>query len=54
MNVKYEVFRGTLATWIELFAQASDFASTVGRDNVISISHSSDQSHGVVTVWYWG
>ena len=53
MKVKYEVFRGTLATWETLFRQASEFAATLGRERVINISHSCDHSDGVVTVWYW-
>ena len=51
--VTYRVFRGTLATWDQLFAQASEFATQVGRENLISISHSADNSDGVVTVWFW-
>ena len=53
MNVKYEVFRGTLATWETLFREASEFATSIGRDRLINISHSCDHSNGVVTVWYW-
>lgn len=49
----FEVFRGTPITWDELFQQAADFASGVGPDRVISISHSADGNNGVVTVWYW-
>ena len=52
--VKYKTFRGTLTTWDELFADAAEFAKQVDRDRLISISHSADQSRGVVTVWYWG
>ncbi len=53
MKVKYEVFRGTLSIWESLFKEASEFASSVGPDRVINISHSCDHSDGVVTVWYW-
>jgi hypothetical protein len=53
MNVKYEMFRGTFASWSSLFDRAGAFASTLGRDRVISISHSCDELEGVVTVWYW-
>ena len=53
MNVKYEMFRGTLATWETLFSEASEFATSIGRDRLINISHSCDHSNGVVTVWYW-
>jgi hypothetical protein len=33
-----------------LFRESADFATEIGPDRVLSISHSSD---GVVTVWYW-
>ena len=52
-QVRFEVFRGTLTSWHTLFSEAAAFASSVGRDRVISISHSEDQNEGVVTVWYW-
>ena len=51
--VSFEVFRGSFVTWKELFRQAADFASGLGPDRVINISHSADHSDGVVTVWYW-
>lgn len=53
MDVRFEMFRGTLLSWQDLFAQAAAFASSLGRDRVISISHSADHSDGIVTVWYW-
>ena len=52
-QARFEVFRGTLTSWHTLFSEAAAFASSVGRDRVISISHSEDQNEGVVTVWYW-
>ncbi len=52
-RMAYRVFRGTLATWDQLFTQAADFATEVGSERVVSISHSADQHDGVVTVWYW-
>ena len=54
MRMLSKVFRGTFKTWNSLFAEATDFATEVGRDQVVSISHSSDNGDGVVVVWYWG
>jgi hypothetical protein len=51
--VRFEVFRGTLASWPDLFEQAAEFATRVGRDRLITISHSEDKDDGVVAVWYW-
>lgn len=53
MKVKYKHYRGLLKSWGELFRQASEFATLVSNDRLISISHSSDLSDGIVTVWYW-
>jgi hypothetical protein len=52
-RVEYKMFRGTLATWDELFTRASEFATDIGRDRLIGISHSADRADGVVAVWYW-
>jgi hypothetical protein len=48
--VRFKVFRGGFDKWETLFAKAAEFASGIGHDRVISISHSEDE---VVTVWYW-
>jgi hypothetical protein len=53
MEVRFEVFRGTFASWDTLFQQAAEFASQIGQDRLIGISHSCDKGDGVVTVWYW-
>jgi hypothetical protein len=49
----YKYFRGTWETWDNLFAEAALFATEVGPERVVGISHSADDSDGVVTVWYW-
>jgi hypothetical protein len=36
-----------------LFQGAAELATSIGKDRLINISHSMDQNHGVVTVWYW-
>lgn len=51
--VRFEVFRGTFASWDALFEQAAEFATRVGRDRLITISHSEDKDDGVIAVWYW-
>jgi hypothetical protein len=52
-KVEFEVFRSTISSWQDLFASAAAFATKVGPERVISISHSADNGEGVVTVWYW-
>jgi hypothetical protein len=52
-RLAYRTFRGTLATWDDLFTKAAYFATEIGPERVLNISHSADDSDGVVTIWYW-
>ena len=52
-RVRFEIFRGILASWPELMEQAAQFASGLDRERLISISHSEDKEDGVIAVWYW-
>jgi hypothetical protein len=52
--VRCEMFRSGFETWESLFAQAAEFATQIGRERLIGISHSEDKEDGVVAVWYWG
>lgn len=51
--VRFEIFRGVMAPWPELFEKASEFATELGPGRLISISHSEDDNDGVIAVWYW-
>lgn len=53
MQVKFKFFKAVLKSWDAMHQDASDFASAVGPERLISISHSSDHGEGVITVWYW-
>ena len=53
MSVNFRIFRSGFSAWDTLFQQAADFASELGPDRLINISHSEDSHNGVVTVWYW-
>ena len=53
MKMKFKMFRGLFASWDTLFTHASEFATKIGKDRVINISHSNSRRDGVVTVWYW-
>ena len=53
MRLEYSVFRGVWASFDDLFSEAAAFATSIGRDRIVSISHSEDKDDGVVTVWYW-
>lgn len=53
MVVTYKMFRGVTRSWESLFTEAAAFASFLGRERLIGISHSEDKQDGVVAVWYW-
>jgi rubrerythrin len=53
-RVQYKLFRATFKSWEKLCAEAADFAGSLSREQVISVSHSSDGGEGLVVVWYWG
>jgi hypothetical protein len=53
MRVEFRIFRGVLASWETLFGEAASFATRVGPERLIGISHSEDRNEGVVTVWFW-
>ena len=52
-RLAFRVFRGALTTWQCLFNEAAEFASELGPERVVSISHSEDANDGVVAVWFW-
>ncbi len=54
MRVLCKQFRATLKSWGRLFREAADFATQVGQENLVSVSHSADNADGIVCVWYWG
>jgi hypothetical protein len=53
LRVSFKHFHSTLASWEKLSRQAADFATEIGPERLISISHSEDGNDGVVIVWYW-
>ncbi|HEX8392388.1 MAG TPA: hypothetical protein VF665_08545 [Longimicrobium sp.] len=52
-RVLFRKFVSSFRSWDELFAEAAAFATGIGRERLVNISHSEDQNEGVVTVWYW-
>ena len=52
-RVEFRVFRGVMTSWAALFEEAAQFATEIGRERLINISHSEDKNDGVVTVWFW-
>jgi hypothetical protein len=54
LTVNYKYFWAMSKTWDDMFTEAAAFAASVGRERLISISHSQDGIKGVIAVWYWG
>jgi hypothetical protein len=52
-RVAFKTFRGTMPTFNQLFSEAAAFATDIGPERLITISHSEDNNDGVVAVWYW-
>lgn len=50
----YRVFRATFKGWDTLCVQAAAFATSLGKERLITISHSADHSDKMITVWFWG
>jgi hypothetical protein len=61
MTVQSQVFQSGTMSWEALCAQAAEFATAIGRDNLISISVAAAGggdvfglgANGVIVVWYW-
>lgn len=53
MELRYRIFRATLCTWDDLFGEATAFATALGFERVVNVSHSADGGNGTVVVWYW-
>jgi len=50
MSVQSKIFKSTFDTWAEMCQEAGAFATSVGRERLISISHSADSHQGVIIV----
>ena len=54
MRAAFRSFESYEETWETLFRRAAEFASQLGPERVISISHSeSIRSKGIVVVGFW-
>lgn len=54
MTAAFSYFKaGSFTSWDSLFSEVAAFATQVGQENLINITHSQDQGQAVVTVWYW-
>ncbi len=52
-RVAFKIFKSKWLSWEKLFKEAAAFATSLGPERLITITHSADQGTGVVTVWFW-
>ena len=53
MRVAFKAFRATRSEWEDAFEAAASFATGVGRERLISITHADDGANATATVWFW-
>jgi hypothetical protein len=55
VRVRHRLFKSSFKSWEALCDEAAEFATSVGRDRLISISASQADTggQGVIFVWYW-
>lgn len=53
LKLRFQRFESMTKSWDDLFAEVAEFASAIPPDRLVSVSHSADNSVGVVCVWYW-
>jgi hypothetical protein len=53
MKLRFKKFTAIMKSWEDVFGEAADFASRLPTDRLLTISHSCDNSEGVVAVWFW-
>ena len=52
-RMRFKKFTAIIKSWETVFQEAADFATELGSERVVSISHSEDRGEAIVTVWYW-
>lgn len=53
LRVAFKAFDSKMASREKLFRAATEFASQIGRDRLITLTHSEDHDNIVITIWYW-
>jgi hypothetical protein len=53
MRLFFKVFDSKMASREKLFKAAVEFANQIGRDRLMTLSHSEDRDNIVITIWYW-
>src|SRR4051794_32879890 len=54
MRVLFKSWDSKMASREKLFKAATEFATKIGEERLINITHSEDRDNIVITIWYWG
>jgi hypothetical protein len=53
MRVRFKTFESQFATRQKILQMAAEFATQLGPERLINITHTEDRDDEVVTIWYW-
>jgi len=53
MRVVFKTFESQFATRQKILQKAAGFASELGAERLINITHSEDHNNSIITIWYW-
>jgi len=53
IQARYRLFKSLSDPWEKMSQQVAEFLTTLGPGKVIGVSHSHENSLGVIAVWYW-
>lgn len=53
MRLFFKAFDSKMASREKLFKAAVEFANQIGRERLMTLSHSEDRDNIVITIWYW-
>jgi hypothetical protein len=53
MQVQFKTFESQFLTRQKMLQKAAEFATQMGPERLINVTHSEDHHESLITVWYW-
>ena len=53
MQVRFKTFQSQFGLRERVLQKVAEYAQQVGRERLISISHTEERDNAVITIWYW-
>ena len=53
MRVQFKTFESQFLTRQKMLQKAAEFATQMGPERLINVTHSEDNHESFITVWYW-